>query len=217
MSVLEGGNAPPARAHQGAAVGFVFDFASLPAFLAFEPTCALADDLGLTVDWLPLAVPSRPTPTAATEDTIAARHRRVRAEHMAMDNARYAAWRGLVVRRDGAGVDARLARAGCRWANRHGVGRAYLRRVWPAFWAGDLDLASDRAITDALAAEGAAGFDATAERSADDAPAEANLRARGVFAVPTYLVGEEMFVGRAHLPWIRAQLGGGAPAAGCQP
>ena len=96
--------------------------------------------------------------------------------------------------------DSTLARAGCLWANRHGVGRAYVERVLLPFWAARLDIEDPQAIANVLAEVGAPGFDG-ADASAL-AKHQADLEERGVFNVPTFLVEDEHFVGRQHLPMI---------------
>lgn len=186
----------------GERVGFVFDFASLASLLAFQPTCALADEANVAVDWLPFSSPPRP---AVRGDTAGARHRRVRTAYFAADNARYARWQGISVRRDSAGVDAALVHAGCLWANRCDAGRAFLERTWPAFWANELDIETPEVVAEALAAVGAAGFD---EAVAHGMLREhgARLAEQGVFTAPSYLLGDELFLGRAHLPLIRTLL-----------
>lgn len=189
-------------------IGFVFHFTSVPALLAFRPACALADELNVRVDWCPLATvrePSRPASGHGDGASVAALHRRVRADYLAQDAARYARWHGVSLKRDAAGVDATLAHAGCLWANRFGVGRAYLARVWFAFWAGAFNIECQAEVARALAAAGAPGFDA-ADVSGLLAEHGERVAEQGVLQVPTFLVKGEPFVGRAHLPLIRALL-----------
>ncbi len=188
-----------------ARVGFVFDFASIASLLAFAPTCALADEANVAVDWLPFPSPRRPASRGGNSETAGDRHRRVRAAYFANDNARYARWQGIAVRREGVGVDTALVHAGCLWANRCRAGRAFLERAWPAFWANELKIESPAEVAEALAGVGAPGFDASAARGLLREHA-AHLAERGVFAAPTYLVRGELFLGRAHLPMIRTLL-----------
>lgn len=187
------------------ALAFAFDFTSTASLLAFKPTCQLADELGVDIDWLPLPTESRAQPKARPDESIGERHARVRAEYAAMDFARYAKVQGLEVKRDAAGVDSRLACAGCLQARRANVGRGYVERLLFAFWAGRLDIESPAAIASVLAdlgANGLDGMDVDGELQAH----RASLEARGVFNVPTYLVADQVFIGRQHLPMIRALL-----------
>lgn len=189
-------------------IGFAFDYTNVASLLAFESTCALADELGVEVEWLPFPSAVRtPTKPVGGEETVSERHARVRAEYFARDTARYAAWRGIELNRDADGVDSTLACAGGMWAARHGVARAYNRHVLTEFWAGRLDIEDPgalAAVLDRLDAPGFQRFD-FAGPLAEHRTATA---ARGLFNVPAYLVGDEIFVGRAHLPMVRWLLNG---------
>ena len=192
-----------------ARLGFAFDLTSIPSLLAFLPACALADELNVEVEWLPVASlgkAQRSVPAGVAE-TAAQRHARVRADYFAKDNARYAKWQGVALRRTAEGVNSALASAGCLWASRHGVARAYLERVWLSFWANELNIECGASLAIALTEVGAPGFH-DADLNAQLKAHEADVAARGVFAVPTFLLDGEMFVGRAHLPMIRSLLSG---------
>lgn len=187
------------------AIGFAFDFTSAASLLAFKPTCQLADELGVDVDWLPFPTESRGAPKAGPDESVGERHARVRAEYVAMDFARYADVQGIEVGRDASGVDSRLACAGCLQARRANVGRGYVERLLLGFWAGRVDIESPAAVAAVLAdvgAEGLDGVDVEGELQAH----RSSLEDRGVFNVPTYLLADQLFIGRHHLPMIRALL-----------
>ena len=188
-----------------APIELAFDFTSAASLLAFKPACVLADDLGVAIDWLPFPTQARAPAPANENETVSERHLRVRADYVARDTARYAEAQGVEMNRDAQGVDSALACAGCLWANRHGVGRAYMERTLLPFWAARLDLEDAAAIAGVLADLGVPefGYDAgelTAHKAA--------LEERGVFNVPTFLVADQQFVGRQHLPMIRWLLTG---------
>ncbi len=189
-----------------APIELVFDFTSTASLLALKPAGALADELGIAIDWLPFPTHARATPPATQNETVAERHQRVRAEYVARDTARYAQAQGIALNRDAEGVDSTLACAGCLWANRHGVGRAYVERVLLPFWAARLDIEDAEAIASVLAELGAPAFDGHDAREL--AAHTAALEERGVFNVPTFLVADQLFVGRQHLPMIRWLLTG---------
>ena len=188
-------------------IDFVFDFTSVDCWLAFVPTCRLADELQVPVNWLPMCVPAKVVPDAKENESVPERHARVRAEYMASENARYAGRLGVPLKRTGAGVDSWLAAAATIRATEQGVGREFVERVFRGFWEGELDIESAAAVTGILDELGAAGFDLDggARRLGE---LREELAERGVFGIPTYLVEGQMFMGREHLPMIRWLLTG---------
>lgn len=190
-------------------IDFVFDFGSVGCRLAFDPTCRLADELGVPVNWLPVTAEERPAAGAGVggEETVAERHARVRAAYVAAENARYAERLGIPVRRSGAGVDTSLAAAACLWAGEHGAAREFATRVFREFWNATLDVEDGTAVAAVLESVGAPGFARDEGLARLDAH-KARLEERGVFNTPTYLVEDQMFIGRQHLPMIRWLLGG---------
>lgn len=185
-------------------IGFAFDYTSIASLLAFGPTCALADELDIAIEWLPMPGIGRPGPARPTgrEDSVAERHGRVRAEYYAMDAARYARWQGIEINCDPAGVDSALACAGGLWAERHGVAHAYHRFVFAEFWEQSVDIEDPAILAAVLAGLGAPGFGGQ-DLEVDLAAHTASVEGRGVHTLPAYLVGDQIFVGRAHLPMIR--------------
>ncbi|MDE0422539.1 MAG: DsbA family protein [Gammaproteobacteria bacterium] len=190
-------------------IGFAFDYISTASLLAFAPTCALADELGVGIEWLPVPGNARPAAVGAKrgDESVSERHSRVRAEYVAMDVARYARWQGIEINRDANGVDSALACAGGLWADRHGVARAYHHQVFTDFWAGRLDIEDVATLGAVLGGLGAPGFDGEGFE-APLAAYKASVDDRGVHTLPAYLVEEQVFVGRAHLPMIRWLLQG---------
>ncbi len=191
------------------------DFKNPHAWLAVPPTVALEDELGIDADWLPRLVrPIERPPPATADDDRGTRHRRIRAEYFARDVARYAAVHGLTIRGIHRAPDATLAAIGLLWARRAGpaVRRGYVARVFEPYWEEALDLEDAGAIAAALEASGADG-EGFADYAAGEGRRELDalqetLAERGVIGVPAYLVEDEVFLGRAHLPMIRWVLTG---------
>ncbi|MCY3621725.1 MAG: DsbA family protein [Gammaproteobacteria bacterium] len=190
-------------------IAFAFDYISTASLLAFTPTCTLADELDVPIEWLPVPANARPVAMGPKRDdeSVPERHSRVRAEYVAMDVARYARWQGIEINRDAAGVDSALACAGGLWAHGHGVARAYHEQVITEFWAGRLDIENGATLKSILDGLGAPGFD-DQDFEAPLAAHKASVEERGVHTLPAYLVEEQVFVGRAHLPMIRWLLQG---------
>ena len=189
-------------------IEFAFDFASSASLLALKPTQTLAEELGVEIAWRPFPTDApRAVPQQSAEESVAERHARVRAEYHAKDFARYAKVQGIEVRRAATAADTTLASIACLQARRHGVEGAFVAHVFREFWAGRLNIEEREAVAEALAEVGGGVLDAEPLRAEYDAERQA-LAERGVYAVPTYLVAEQLFTGRQHLPMIRWLLSG---------
>jgi 2-hydroxychromene-2-carboxylate isomerase len=113
----------------------VIDFKSPLAYLAIGPTCALADELGITIFWQPLVITPSNAAARPSGDDRGARHRRLRADYLERDIARYAADRGLAIRGLDRRKDSTLASIGLLWAQSHSqsLSRAYVERVFERY------------------------------------------------------------------------------------
>jgi 2-hydroxychromene-2-carboxylate isomerase len=183
------------------------------AALALHPTLALfpADD----VDWLPLVVPTLNPPSLPTDAfDRGVRHRRFRAEAIAREIETYSAAQGLVLRDWYRSAPADAANLGWLWIRSRHRDRLtpFLVQLFRAYWEFALD-ASDAGEVAALIEDVGADGSAFRTWSNDEGPRAAAsvagaLRERGLFQVPAYLVGEDIFYGRQHLPMIRWILAG---------
>jgi 2-hydroxychromene-2-carboxylate isomerase len=203
------------RARSAGPLFVAIDFKSPHAYLAFAPTCALADDLGIPIDWRPFVVtPQRKPRPLSPADDRGARHRRFRAEYEARDIARYAGARGITIRDVERRSDSALAAIGLLWTKRQkpSAVRDYVASVFRAHWQGTTDIDDPRAIASLLEtlAIPAEGFDALASGAGrgDLDREQAELAEAGVFDVPTYRLEGDVFFGREHLPMIRWILAG---------
>jgi 2-hydroxychromene-2-carboxylate isomerase len=201
------------RAPDQSRLPVTIDFKSPQAYLAIAPTCALADRLGISVDWLPMVLSqgTTPAPTNPGNDR-GARHRRIRADYLDRDVLRYAADRGIELRGFHRQTDSTIAAIGLLWAKRHNpsVARAYVEQVFERYWREALDLEDAGAIRAVLAEVGApdGGFEEFVKGPGrtELARIQSELREAGVFEVPSYLVNDEVYLGRQHLPLIGSLL-----------
>lgn len=197
------------------------DFKSPNAYLAIGPTCALAEELGVGVDWQPFLVsPSKNhRHGSGSNDDRGARHRRFRADYIEHDVMRYAADRGLVIRGLHRQTDSSLAAMGLLWIRRERapLARVYVQRVFERYWREELNIEDESAICALLVEIDApvAGFAAFArgEGRAELERARSELINAGIFEVPTYLLNGEVYVGRQHLPLIHTLLSGSSGSA----
>lgn len=186
----------------------VLDIKDPHSYLAKDPTYALADEMGVEIDWLPYV--SRPLRRhSAQDEDRGSRHRRFRTAYVERSIVRYAGVRGITIRNIYRAPDSSLAGMGMLAAGEHSERalRNYLDRIFRQYWAEDLDIEDADVIAGLLAAAGVVDFDFDAARfeALQDSLAQA-----GVFGTPAYLVDGEIFLGRAHLPMIRWLLSGRA-------
>lgn len=197
------------------------DVKSPYAFVARDPTRALARELGIRVDWRPLTldIPSY-LGSAKLDDKgkVAASDRTPEqwnsVRYAYRDARRYARLQGHTLRGTVKIWDTSLVHIGMMWAKGQGdaVLDDYLDRCYPLFWRRELDVEDPAVITAQLASAGAdvAGFEAYLQgpgRTRHDAEQAAIFDA-GIFGVPTYVAGGEMLFGREHLPRVRWLLQG---------
>jgi len=199
------------------------DYKSPYAYLAKDLAYALERDFPVRIDWLPyrLDIPSflgsarvDDSGRILEEQRNAHQWRRVRYSYM--DCRREARKRGLVIRGPQKIWDSTVALCGMLYAKRHGdaVFRRYHDAIFERFWKRELDI-EDVGVIGRVLAEAGADAAELADYAAGPGPAELSNICRaaeeiGVFGVPSFIVGGELFWGREHLPDIREMLGSAA-------
>jgi 2-hydroxychromene-2-carboxylate isomerase len=193
-----------------ATLSVLLDIRHPQAYLALQPAMAFAEELGTEINWLPLRVPPLKAPTTpGLDDDRGVRHKRQRTQAIAREIDVYSAAQGLVLRelhRDPDPSAFNLAWLWHRERDPKGL-EPFLTEAFRAYWALELDPASEVAVASLIESLGrdGAGFRSWASGAGRSAAAELadELRDRGLFGVPGYVVGDEVFLGRQHLPMIR--------------
>ena len=198
------------------------DFKSPYAYLAKDPTWQLEADFGIEIDWRPLTLNIPSFLGSAKVDAtgrVTEQNRTPRqwqgVRYAYMDAKRYARLKDIKVYGPRKVWDSSLASIGMLWTRSdRAVLRRYMDVVYHRFWLRDIDVEDAEAVAEAVGEAGgdAAGYlryAAGEGRSAHDALQE-RLHPCGVFGVPTYVVEDEIFFGREHLPMVRWLLGGRA-------
>lgn len=197
------------------------DIKSPYAYLAKDLTHALEDELGVTADWrhFTLDIPSYlgsarvDDQGAVTEDTRSD-HQWKRIKYAYMDARRRANLRGIILRGTQKIWDTSLIGTAFYRAKEAGpdVLRRFMQVVFEPFWKRELDVEDMAVVITKLDEAGAdsAGF---ADWAADEGRAlHDRLRDEawqaGVFGVPTFRIGEELFFGFEQLPMVRWRLTG---------
>ena len=203
-----------------AALAVYIDLKSPYAYLAIAPTRDMARSVGVEVDWRPftLDIPSYLGGARLGSDGRARGNRTATqwsgVRYAYMDARRYANLGGLTVRGTVKIWDSSLAGIAMLWAKDRGAAQfdAFVDEAYPRFWRRELDI-EDESVVEGVLAD--AGVDVVGFREFARGPGrarhdETNREAfdAGVFGVPTYLVEDEMWFGREHLPRVAWLLGG---------
>ncbi|MGI9592148.1 MAG: DsbA family protein [Myxococcota bacterium] len=193
----------------------VLDIRDPRAFLALAPAIAFGRELGVAINWLPLAAePLRPPSAPGPDDDRGARHRRHRADMIAREIAVYAQAQGLTLEEPYRNAPADAAHQAWLWMRGQAPERleAFLLELFRRYWVLELDASDPHAVAKVISACGEDGDGflswAESEGSAALARVAADLAEAGVFAVPAYRVCDQVFLGRQHLPMIRWLLEG---------
>lgn len=197
------------------------DIKSPYAFVAIRPTLALEAELGAQFDWRPLTldIPSYLGSAEKKAGKVVASKGRSQKTWNAIrysyrDARRYAERQGLVLKGTEKIWESSLANIGILWVMqtaREKLG-AYLEAVYPPFWRRELDI-EDIAVVEACLKEtgidpgGFADFASGEGRVLHD-ELQPQFHTQGIYGVPTYVLGEEIFFGREHIPYIRWMLTG---------
>ncbi|WP_417595602.1 hypothetical protein [Parasphingorhabdus sp.] len=177
------------------------DFKSPASCLALEPTLDLARETGVQIDWLPFSIRPFSIPEEQPNETVGERHRRVRALSRRDTWLHYAAVQGrdMHFAETPAGSDAALAAL----ASIDGDPVPFIRAAFAAYWSEQADLDDETVVAALLSSVQKPVPD---PQSAGEKLLSIRVRAEeyGIFESPSYIIADQLFVGREHLPWIRS-------------
>ncbi|MDJ0850649.1 MAG: DsbA family protein [Myxococcota bacterium] len=195
---------------EDARLSVLLDVRSPFSYLALGPAAALEESLGLAINWLPLPVPPlKPPSEPGPDDDRGILHRRHRARALAREIETYGAAQGLVLEDPYRDPDPEAANLGWLWVRNRDPAKLlpFLEALFRGYWSLELDVSSLEQVAvrvDGVEGDGAAFRAwAAAEGRATGEALLAELRERGLFGVPGYVVEDEVFIGRQHLPMIR--------------
>lgn len=176
------------------------DFKSPGSYLAIEPTLSLAERLNLHVQWCPFRTVERDVPQLSEQESVGQSHRRVRAASQRALAIKYAAHQGIDLRfpKQAGSTDLALGVL----AQIDGDPLPFLRGAFNAYWGVHLDL-DDMAVVHALLRESGDSYSASLSDARSGLErAQAQAEAAGIVGAPAYVIADQVFIGREHLPWI---------------
>lgn len=201
------------------------DFKSPYAYIAKDATYALEAEFGIEIDWYPLTLnigsylgTAKTNKTGKVIESNRSGFQWMAVKYAYMDARRYASLRNITLRGTQKIWDTSLSGIGLLFAKLqgHDVLKNYIDLVYEPFWKRELDLEDIKVVSNVLEKAGADtsgfedGFEAYAAgegREIHDQLQEDILDC-GYFGVPTYVLDDEVYFGREHLPRVRWHLGG---------
>jgi len=193
------------------------DIKSPYAFVAKDPTYALADELGIEIDWRPLTLDIPSYLGSAKLDKrgkVAQANRSAQqwggVRYAYMDARRYAAAYGYALRGTEKIWNTRLIHIAFNWVKRAGQRplRKFIDAVYPPFWNRELDVEDEAVVLRCIEQAGVSseGFLhwASSAGGVEHDEQQATIFAAGIYGVPGYVYAREYFFGRENLPRIRS-------------
>ena len=213
---------PPdfARLRGDATLAVYIDLKSPYAYIAIKPTRDMAKAAGVEIDWRPftLDIPSYLGTAKLAKDgkkVESANRTPVQwsgVKYAYADARRYASLTDTMVRGTIKIWDSSQVGIAMLWAKEQGRFDEFIDIAYASFWKRELNIDDVAVLEDTLTAASVevAGFRDWLNGPGRILHDEMNLSAfdAGVYGVPTYLVEDEMWFGREHLPRVEWVLGG---------
>ena len=175
------------------------DFKSAQSYLAIKPTLELAGRLNLAIDWRAFRTVERDVPKVGADETVGERHRRVRAASQRALSIKYASHQGLELNFPDALGASDLALGALSLLA--GDKLPFIEAAFEAYWVRHRDLDDAETVLSLLDQIGAAPLDLSSARAALIG-AQGSAEEAGIVGAPAYVIADQIFVGREHLPWI---------------
>lgn len=176
------------------------DFKSLECFLALEPIIALAEECAVSIDWQPFSSHPRALPTHVSDESVTQIHHRVRAKSENRLRHHYASLRGYQINEDPATMDS--TRALIRLNQITGDRTPFVKRSFEVSWLENRSL-DDPELLDMICQQSLVIHDPTKD---DFNQIQVRAEEAGLFDSPTFVIDGQLFMGRAHIPWMRELL-----------
>lgn len=176
------------------------DFKSPAAYLAMKPTLTLIERMGCGVTWKPFRTAERDVPKLGKEETVGEGHRRVRAASQRALAIKYATHQGIDLKfpeRLGAS-DLALGALGAV----EGDPIRFIQAAFEAYWQDHADLDDPEVVKNLLqSTETHLAMDLSGARELLETSQE-EAEEVGIVGAPAFVIADQIFVGREHLPWI---------------
>lgn len=177
------------------------DFKCPASYLALQPSLKLAAKLGVKIHFMAFNSKQVSIPARKEKENKSETHIRVRAEQNQNIHEHYARLQGLkMIFPDEPGNTFPALAVLANW---EGDPLSYIQEAFAAYWHKGADLESVEAVQ-AIAMQAGRDLNKRDIQSFCDSFREETLNMENspVFTTPTYMVADQIFLGRENLPWI---------------
>jgi 2-hydroxychromene-2-carboxylate isomerase len=176
------------------------DFKCAGSYLALDPTLALAERTGVKIAWHPFSTAERDKPAEGADAAVIASHHAAREASKRAIHQRYASLRGIDLKfpPEAGSADHALGAL----AEIEGDPIPFIRACFAAYWERHKDLDDPTVVAELLAASEVGHFGDLSLTRARFEEVQGAAEEAGIVDAPGYRIGEQLFIGRQHLPWI---------------
>ncbi|MEH6910063.1 MAG: DsbA family protein [Oceanicoccus sp.] len=177
------------------------DFKSPASYLAINPVLALVERHGIALAWKPFRSAEREVPTITDNASVAQMHRRVRAASRRAIHQKYAAHQGINLQFPESAGNTDLALGALALIS--GDPLSFINAAFSAYWTEHADL-NDPAVLIPLISESTTEDFVFDEKNviAVLESSQAETEELGIVDAPAFIIQDQLFIGREHLPWI---------------
>ena len=180
-----------------------FDFKSPESYLAFHQTQKISLPDSTQIEWKPFLTKNKKIPLTKEFETKGETHIRIREEHKKFVNLKYSKILNLPMVYPEENIQTDLALAVTSLFKKET--EAYMKLAFDCYWRENLNL-NDQEVLENILAKTSLDINLLDNPNSliDMLKGDTAIaKDQGVISTPTYQIGEELFLGREHLPWIQ--------------
>ena len=180
-----------------------FDFKSPESYLAFHQTQKISLPSSTQIEWKPFLTKNKKIPLTKEIETKGETHIRIREEHKKFVNLKYSKILNIPMIYPKKNIQTDLALAVTSLFKKET--EVYMTLAFDCYWKENMNLNNQNMLDNILAKTSLDinlldNPNSLIDTLKDDT---AIAKDQGVISTPTYQIGEELFLGREHLPWIQ--------------
>ncbi|MEP3421480.1 MAG: hypothetical protein ABJN35_07090 [Erythrobacter sp.] len=176
------------------------DFKCAGSLLAIDPILALSRDVGFAIQWRAFSTLERDIPDTGAAADIIESHRATRARSRKALDQKYARMRGRDLIYPAIQKPADLALGALSQIS--GNPLAFISAAYDAHWNDHSDLDDPETVQSLLRRCGIDHSGNWDETRLVFAAAQSQAEEAGIVDAPAFVIDDQLFIGRQHLPWI---------------